>query len=207
MVSGCSGFEPREAPTAYARFAENLKSQGYVVIFVDYLAVRRLGRCTSDGRFAVTPDDAGHDVLAAVRDLQSRPYVRKEDITAIGWSYGGGVVLAALRSLPSGSPGPVRRAIVYYPYCREAMPWTSAVPALLLLAGLDDVTPPQACLELAKRFPAGHPVEVRVYPEARHGFDASELPASLQIGPGQTMGYNRAAAEASVDEVLRFLRQ
>src|SRR5712691_3890387 len=45
MISGCSGFTPSVAPTSYTAVAERLKGEGSLVIFVDYLAARGLGRC------------------------------------------------------------------------------------------------------------------------------------------------------------------
>jgi dienelactone hydrolase len=45
FVSGCSGFAPSFAPSAYERPAERLRTAGYVVTYVDYLAARGLKTC------------------------------------------------------------------------------------------------------------------------------------------------------------------
>jgi dienelactone hydrolase len=97
MVSGCSGFTPSIAPQVYTRAAERWRSKGYVVVFVDYLSVRGLPNCRGLG--AVNAVEIGKDVLAMARYLQGQPYVKASQISAVGWSLGGGAVLAALGQL------------------------------------------------------------------------------------------------------------
>jgi Transposase DDE domain len=86
MVSGCSGFTPSIAPQVYTRAAESWRSKGYVVVFVDYLAARRLANCRGSG--AVNAVEIGRDVLAVARYLQGQPYVKASQIAAVGWSLG-----------------------------------------------------------------------------------------------------------------------
>src|SRR5215813_4181075 len=58
FVSGCSGFTPTFAPKVYERVAEQLRSRGYVVIFVDYLGRRGLQSCAGS---PITHADAAKD--------------------------------------------------------------------------------------------------------------------------------------------------
>jgi dienelactone hydrolase len=201
FVSGCSGFAPHEAPHAYGREADEYAARGFVVLFVDYLGARGFQVC---GR-RITPSDIAPDILAAAEHARTLPYVLASDISVIGWSMGGGGALAAIGELLGDRPAPFQRAVAYYPACWTIRtPWRSKVPLLMLLAGRDEVSSNSACTELLKRVGEGHPIEVRVYPEARHAFNVPELPPLLQR-PGGPIGYDPDAAAAALAEVKRFL--
>jgi len=79
------------------------------------------------------------------------------------------------------------------------------VPLLMLLAGADDIAPPEVCEELVSLLPASARVEVHSYPGARHGFDLSEAPPVLEIGGGLTLGGLPDAAEDAWVRMLSFL--
>jgi len=201
FVSGCSGFAPHEAPDHYPRVAAEFATRGFVIVFVDYLGAR--GRQVCGGR--ISPDDVGPDILAAAEYARTLPFVLASDISVLGWSMGGGGALAAIGALPGDRPAPFQRAIAYYPACWTiATPWRSRVPVLMLLAGRDEVSSNVACVELVKRVGEGYPIEVRVYPEARHAFDVPDLPPLLQR-PGGPIGHDSETAAAAAAEVKRFL--
>jgi dienelactone hydrolase len=84
-------------------------------------------------------------------------------------------------------------------------PWKTSVPLLMLLGGLDDVSPARACQELVTRLSGDLPIEVRLYPAARHAFDVPELPPLLRRERGGTLGHDPQAAAAAREEVKRFL--
>ena len=202
FASGCSGFTPAEAPRHYERVAAEFTARGFVVVLVDYLGVRGLERCGS----AVHPDDIAADILAAAAYVATRPFVQPSQISVIGWSMGGSGVLAALAALPGDQPPPFRFAVAYYPRCYGIQtPWKAKVPLLMLLAELDDLSSAWACQELVKRLDSAPPIEVRVYPNARHAFDVPELPALLHRSRGGTLGHDPQAAAAAREEVRRFL--
>lgn len=202
LVSGCDGFRPPMAPALYERRAEHLRSLGHVVIFVDYLGRRALQTCAGP----ITHDGAARDLVAAARWLGSQASVDPSRITAMGWSFGGRAVLAALArhgDVPLG----FSRAVVYYPDCRGLGPWKAAVPILMLLGGADDMTPAGLCQEALKRVPgpAAAVVKIVVYPGALHAFDVPELPARMRLGFA-TIGHHPTAAAAARKEVEQFLR-
>jgi dienelactone hydrolase len=118
FASGCSGFAPSVAPKAYERAAEQLRVQGYAVLFADYLGRRGLKSCIS-GR--ISRSDAGKDVVAAATWLKSQPFVDPARVSAIGWSWGGGAILAALAEHSQAQLG-FSRAVVYYPICQRLRP-------------------------------------------------------------------------------------
>jgi len=201
FLSGCDGFTPPNAPARYEHRAEQLRAQGYVVIFVDYLGRRAMKSCGP----TVSHDAAAQDLVGATAWLKAQPGVDPARITAMGWSYGGRAVLTALANQPPAALG-FSRAVVYYPDCRALRPWKPALPILMLLGGDDDMTPPQLCQDAVKQVTAPASVKVVVYPGALHGFDVSELPAKMRNGFA-TMGYHPEAAAASTKEVEQFLRR
>jgi dienelactone hydrolase len=152
-----------------------------VVTFVDYLSARGLQTAC---RGEVSPDDVALDIRAASGHLRSLPYVRPEAIGVVGWSLGGAGVLASLSQSGTGVQPPFSVAAAFYPPCSGLQPWKTHVPALLLLAGLDDIAPPAA-------------------------FDMSGLPGMMpsRAFPGRTTGYNAEAARQAWSEILaRFNR-
>ena len=54
------------------------------------------------------------------------------------------------------------------------------------------------------QLPHGTALQARVYLEARHGFDVSDLPSYAKFG-SETLGYNAAADAAAVREVEQFI--
>jgi dienelactone hydrolase len=200
LVSGCDGFAPQFAPALYERRAERLRALGHVVIFVDYLGRRGLKTCAGP----ITHDEAARDLISAAAWLRSQAGVDPSRITAMGWSYGGRAVLAALMRRAETAPG-FSRAVVYYPDCRALEPWKTALPVLMLLGGDDDMTPARLCLEAAKRVAAPASVKIVVYPGALHAFDVPELPAKMKYGFA-SIGYQPEAAASAQKEAEQFLR-
>jgi dienelactone hydrolase len=201
FASGCSGFTPSVAPKAYERAAERLRGQGYLVLFADYLGRRGLKSCSSS---RISRSDAGKDVVVAATWLKSQPFVDGARISAIGWSYGGGAILAALAE-HSEDQLSFSRAVVYYPSCQWLRPWKHATPVLMLLAGADDVAPGEACEEVAKGSATPNAVKIVLYSGVQHAFDVSELPAKMADRFG-TIGYDPKAAAAAQQEIERFLK-
>lgn len=202
LVPGCGGIAPARVKTA-----EELMRQGYVVVFVDYLSARGLQTAC---RGEVTPDEIARDIHAASAHIGTLPYVRSGALGVVGWSLGGGGVLASLVGSGKDPQPPFKAAAAFYPVCRGLQPWKTRVPVLVLLAGLDDIAPPAACQELVRDVGSAQPVEVRTYPEARHSFDMSDLPPMMpsRAFPGRTAGYHAEAARQAWSEVLaQFNRQ
>jgi dienelactone hydrolase len=199
FASGCSGFAPPPAPKAYERTAEQFRAQGYVVVFADYLGRRGLDTCVS-GR--INRSDAGKDIVAAASWLKSQSFVDRARISAIGWAFGGGAILAALADHSRDQLG-FSRAVVYYPTCWALRRWNNPTPVLMLLAGADDGG--EACEELAQNSSPRNTVKIVLYSGAYQGFDVSELPAKLTYRFG-TLGYDARAAAAAHQEIERFLK-
>jgi dienelactone hydrolase len=201
IVPGCSGFAVRNSVNHYEERARELQAVGYFVVFVDYLSRRQLTDC-GGGRY-VTHAQVAADIHEAARWIQAMPGVDPSKIFVIGWSYGAGGVLAALRTLPPESPPLLAKAAMYYPDCRRAMPWSSTnVSGLMLMGAMDQVALPALCDPVIKAV-SPNCLRTVAYPNARHGFDMRGLPERDEFG---RLGYDPEAAKASWATVLDFLR-
>jgi len=200
LVSGCSGFISFNGVNLYEERAAELQAAGYVVVFVDYLGRRNLQNC----RGQISSAQVGADILEAAAWARARPDVDAGRISAIGWSYGGGGVIAALMAMPPGAPA-FTKAVMYYPDCRAARPWSVAgVSALIHLGAIDEVAPPALCDGVVKGA-AQNALRAVTYPNARHAFDLRSLPERAQYQFG-TIGYNAEAAQASWATTIGFLK-
>ena len=200
FVSGCSGVAPSFAPGAYERVAEQLRVQGNMVVFADYLGRWGLKSCGP----SLTHADAAKELVTVAAWLKTQPAVDQTRITALGWSYGGGAALVAL-SRYTEEQLVFTRAVVYYPDCRTVRPWKIRMPVLMLLAGDDDVAPGKPCRQATEKGAAPDAVKIVVYPGALHGFDVPDLPLRMKY-PGGTIGYHPQAAAAAWEEIQRFLQ-
>ena len=200
LVPGCSGFVARNGVNLYEERASELQAAGYFVVFVDYLKRRHLTDCA--GGRDVSHAEVAADILEAAAWIKDQVGVSSDKIFVIGWSYGGGGVLAALNAMPPGPPT-LAKAVAYYPDCRRAMPWSSiSVSVLMLMGAMDEVALPALCDRAIKGAPPNSLHSV-LYPNARHGFDMRGLPERAEFG---RLGYNAEAARASWMAVLDFLR-
>jgi dienelactone hydrolase len=198
LVPGCSGFTATNGVNLYEERAAELQAAGYVVVFVDYIGRRMQTNCAH-----VSQAEASADILEAASWVRDQSNVDAARISVIGWSYGGGGVLAALKAMPPGPPA-FAKAVIYYPVCRGAAPWTTNTTGLMLLGAIDDIAYPALCDAVAKGIP---PEKLRAitYPNARHGFDMRGLPERTDL-PSGSLAYNADAAKASWSAVLDFLK-
>ena len=197
LVPGCSGFVATNGINLYEERAAELQKSGYVVVFVDYIGRRMQGNCAH-----VLQTEVSADVLEAASWIRSQSGIDARRIAVIGWSYGGGGVLAALKAMPADPP--IAKAVMYYPVCRGAVPWTTTTTALMLLGENDDIAFPRLCDAVAKGVPADR-LRTITYAKARHGFDMRGLPERTDQ-PSGSPGYNAEAAMSSWSTVLDFLR-
>ena len=197
LVPGCSGFGAVNGVSLCDERAGDLQAAGYVVVFVDYL-----GRFSNCGY--ISHAQVGEDILAAATWARAQVGVDPGRISVIGWSYGGGGVLAAFgdafraADIRQGGDGD-------YPDCRGETPWSAAgVAALMLMGAGDDVARPAVCDPVVG---GASPNKLRAvsYPNALHAFDMRGLPERTKY-PFGTIGYNAEAANASWATVLDFLR-
>ena len=146
----------------------------------------------------------GADILEATAGTRARPDVDPNRVSVIGWSYGGGGMIAALMAMQQGRPA-FTKAIMYYPVCRGLRPWSVAgVSVLMHLGAKDEVAPAAMCDPVVTGVPAPA-LKVITYPNATHAFDVRSLPERTQYQVGM-IGYDAEAAQASWASSLSFLK-
>ncbi len=153
------------------------------------------------------------DAFAALDYLAAMPEVDATRIGISGFSWGGAMtVLSATRANQQRyATGEHRFAAhgAFYPVCwaYDRVPGyelesLGEAPLLILTGDQDDYDTPTSCLELAARYPAGK-IEVVVYPDAHHGFNAMGLdsvisdPFSHQGAGGEVRFRSNPAARAA----------
>lgn len=214
-LHGCSGLYGRSGGLGerHRAMAELLRSRGFHVLFPDSFTPRGLRQiCTvAMSERPLRSADRRLDIQGAVDWLAARPEVDRGGIVLLGWSHGGGAVLAALNRKVQ-----VRAAVAFYPgcsvYARSKAGYAPSAPLLILIGALDDWTPPGACVELGKR---SAKVTVRVLPDAYHDFDhpsapvrvRKDVPNGVRPGEGVTVGSNPAARRQAYAEMLEFIER
>ena len=188
--------------------ARMLADMGYAALAVDMYG---------DGKQAVHPDDAGKFVsevmknfdtakarfTAAMDFLKTQPMVDPGEIAAIGYCFGGGVVLNMARQ------GIDLKGVVSFHGSLAAVKpaQLGAVKAkLLVLHGGDDKFSTAEQIDAFKREmkDAGADFQFITYPGAKHGFtnpDADTYARKFNL----PLGYNAEADRKSWEELGRFL--
>lgn len=215
-VPGCSGVSYESATDAggglvgdpefrrhYPRMARRLRDRGFLVFLVDYLTAHGVvNACNGEISFAAV----GKYVQAAAQVANEHPSADRTRLFLLGWSRGGGGVLAALAE-PLSPAIPLTGTIAVYPGCEELLPWEPGHRVLMLLAELDDIAPPDVCRDLVARVADEQNIVVRGYAGARHGFDVPELASIVELGGGFTLGFDSVAAADAWREVADWLGQ
>ena len=224
MLHGCGGLYARNGRVSprHVWWATHLQRQGYEVLMVDSFGPRDVDEvCTTalKDRTVRATVERKRDAWGALAFLRKRPEVDHGRIGLIGWSQGAGTVLAAYgagEDGPAGSEqGGFRAAVAFYPGCRTPLSnedWQPDGPLLLLVGDKDDWTPPDACVELAGREGVKDRMELVVYPDTYHGFDAPDAPVrkrkDLATAPDGTahVGTNEDARADAIRRGTEFFR-
>ena len=233
-LHGCGGLWSSRASSAgqmsqrHAQMAQMLVRQGYAVLMLDSFSTRDRPRgiCTEKiGARAITQTNRRRDVLAALDWVAAQPGVAKGKVGLLGWSHGGGTVLAAtdathievMQFVGQGGTKPAV-AIAFYPGCTGAVAkdYRALVPAQIHIGEKDDWTPPAPCVALGERLRAQTPaLETFLYADSYHDFDSPnsrqrvrrDVPNGATPGEGVTIGSNPAARELAYQRVTQFLAQ
>jgi dienelactone hydrolase len=214
IMHGCSGLSPRgnDAPR---RWANELVTQGYVVLIPDSFTPRGLlkGICTGDAEGRVASGNVrAADAYGALALLRTLPFVDGKRVGLMGNSHGGRTTLAALvastqdKALVAARRDGFAAGLAFYPRCDTRYgAWTVTrrdgergpvngyrgvyvplAPLLILTGELDDWTPAEPCRVLVETArAAGHPLAIKIYPGAHHGFD-SDSPVRFVASRGNS---------------------
>jgi dienelactone hydrolase len=183
----CGGLNQRPNTEAqlYAKWADKLVGDGFVVIFPDSFGSRGLGsQCREHHRTVHAWRERVSDANAARLWLQKQSYVRGDHISLLGWANGAVSALWTIRLTTARHHDATdfRSAVAFYPNCRRLLQsaWSARVPTLILIGSADDWTLASTCQQMVAgaRGRSAH-VQFVVYPEAHHEFDRANTPIRL----------------------------
>lgn len=199
LLHTCAGVRPH-----VGSWAQWLASEGYAALVVDSLspASRNKDVCASGSN--PTAAEVTQDAFGALAYLRSLPFIDRDRIAVMGFSYGGAAAMTA--SERAAADGGFRAAIAVYPGAHR--PWSprvrSRTPLLVLVGDRDFPSVRNAVLEEQRQNPA---VTVVLYPGVDHGFDQAELGARTIVAPagGYTIKYDSAATKDAERRIRQFL--
>lgn len=196
-LHGCGG----PFPTRDGNWAVVLARGGHTVLLPDSFGSRGMGSQCGSVERSVTP--AGlrrQDAIAAGQWLAARPGIPK-GLALIGWSNGGGTVLATANAAPDLPEGLFRRFVAFYPGCvspAKSDSWRPSAPLAILVGDDDDWTPAPPCRTLQARHPRA--ITLTTYPGAYHDFDAPDMPVRVRDNAATAPG---GRAHAGTNEPAR----
>lgn len=196
---------------AYARQRANmLAGQGYVAMALDMYGAGKLAKHPDDAKAfmmaTLQAEDAVKERFNAARELLAeRPYVDATRTAAIGYCFGGGVVINLARAGTElagvvsfhGALGPIQ----------SSAPGSISTPLLVLNGDADPFTPPDLVQQFKQEMEwAEADLTFIGYPGVLHSFTN---PGATAVGKefGMPLAYDRAADEDSWSHALAFLRR
>ena len=160
------------------------------------------------------------DAYAALAFLRMQHGVDRRPIGLLGWSHGGGSVLATITKPPQHGEG-FAAAVSFYPGCtrrsRQSGTFHPSAPLLVLIGEADDWTPAEPCKTLAAAVAKrGEPMQIVTYADTYHDFDnpaltrkrvRREVPNGVNPGQGTTTAPNPEAREDAKRRVNAFFAE
>lgn len=215
---GCAG--KRDAFQDY--WADIANEAGYAAMIVDSHGPRGFSREAAleiicAGKALIGQERAG-DVLAAIRSAEENPNLDASRLVLAGWSHGAWSVMDFLTmDLITHAPAgldlqdtdlpDLSGVLLFYPYCGIGTLSRFRNPAhtpksLVFVAGADEIVDPKQCTRhFERRKEKGDPLDVIVYPEARHAFDDQFLE------PEWLFLYNEEYARDAAENYGAFLSE
>ena len=222
-LHGCSGLYSTTGANQgnlnprHSGMAQLIADNGYSIVFPDSFSTRGETSLCSQ-KFDVRVIKQSHrsdDVDGVLLWLSSQNWADTAKIALLGWSHGGTTVLSSTdknRQKVTARDIQPSVAIAIYPGCSDSLKsnYRPQVPLVMMLAELDDWTPPGPCIELAKK--TG--VELYVYPESYHDFDnpvgavrlRMDVANGVNPGKGVHVGRNPETGPQAWQQVLATLR-
>jgi dienelactone hydrolase len=200
LLHSCLGL-----PANRQAIANMIARWGYVALFVDDFATRGLKQTC-----AVDFTQGASDAFGALLYLAKLPYVDSARIAAVGYSQGADTALKIAASQSASAfalPQELtfKAAAAFYPPCANEANATLAIPTLILIGALDDVTPAADCARLIRSQPSDRSdVKLVIYPGAYHLFDDPSLADAMQLF-GMWLKYDPKEAQDSKSELRDFL--
>jgi dienelactone hydrolase len=199
-----------------------LAAKGYVVLMLDSFTSRGVKELCTQKNATRTLKEADRvgDAYAALAWLRERADVDGKRIGLLGWSHGGGSVLATINWAPPQGTG-FAAGVSFYPGCttKAKVPnkFQPYAPLLVLIGDADDWTPAAPCKALTAAVAArGDPMQIVTYPDTYHDFDnpgitekrlRKDVPNGVNPGKGVTTAPNPEAREDAKKRVVTFFEK
>lgn len=195
--------------------------KGYVVFVLDSLGPRGL-KTNCYPPTTVYPSRGLKDAMHALAHLKTFPFVDKDRIGFIGFSWGASVGLLASSDESASAFGAGDRftaVVAAYPMCYfggtqrikttvEYLRLDTNKPLLVLMGEADNETPPADCLRRLEELKGrSMPVEWYVYPGTTHCWNCSSINGQSKVdfqGNRVIYRYSREATEDSVKRAFDF---
>jgi dienelactone hydrolase len=221
MMHGCGGAYGKDGELGprHLMWGELLAAKGYVVLMLDSFTSRGVKELCTQKFTARTLKEADRvgDAYAALAWLQERTDVDGKRIGLLGWSHGGGSVLATINWAPPKGTG-FAAGVSFYPGCttKAKVPekFQPYAPLLVLIGESDDWTPAAPCKALTAAVAArGDSMQIVTYPDTYHDFDnpgiteqrvRKDVPNGVNPGKGVTTAPNPEAREDAKKRVVAF---
>ena len=198
LLHTCGGVQPH-----LFEWMRVLESNGYASVAVDSFTPRGAGACRLPTYYPASVDEFAEDAIAALDSLRKRPDIDPRRIGVMGFSYGASVALRLASPRYHRGMNRFAAAVSFYPVCTlftpgELRPRDDHLRAdvntpTLILMGADDNDTPGAVASCISRVASlradGRPIDIKVYPNAGHVFDAN----------------NPEATRAATRDLLEFL--
>jgi dienelactone hydrolase len=188
------------------RYAREMVAMGVAAVVIDSFKPRGVTSTVTD-QSAVTAQDFNLDALAALKALGNNSRINRAKIGITGFSKGGTSALMAAHEnqvAAAGVPAGLRYAlhVPFYPSCAAQYyrPKTTGAPIFMMLGATDTYVGHEPCETYAAALRAeGARVEVRVFPNASHGFDGG-APYSVPQGENYSQCVFQQQADGSWKE-------
>jgi dienelactone hydrolase len=201
VLHGCNGVSQNTWV-----WARRLASWGYAALVINSFSPRGLSQVCDEGRELPGPRRA-RDAFAAAAYLRSRPDIDGKRIGLVGYSHGGWTALAAswTKSARRAKALPFQVAVAFYPYCPKVTP-ALATDLLILIGDADDWASAKLCTAYVDKYgtDAAHRPSLKIYPGARHSFDAKR-PERVYFG--HRLAYDAKATADAVERTRKFLAE
>jgi len=191
------------------RWGKRIAAWGYATLSVDSFGPRGIKSCRDSAS-----SDFSADTYRALHFLAQHPSINPARIAAVGFSWGGLSVLAAVEhgAIEQASPDKFRAAVAFYPPC-AGLKGDLTVPTLILIGERDDLNSAEECRNMvagrdgwgiSRQKDRDIPIKLVVFPDAYHAFDAPELKIPTELS-GHHLEFNQSAADQAAVALHEFL--
>jgi dienelactone hydrolase len=182
-MHGCAGLVGNQKQS----WVNDLNSWGYNVVVIDAFSPRGI-RSVCRNTFAFPRLQFGYDAYYVAKWIKTQTWGQGK-IAVMGHSFGAGAILEMVnQNTLKQEFGDIiiSAGVAYYPWCGSMSSAPGVIPIQLHLAGNDEITPPQNCINIVNDTWKER-ATIEYYKDSSHGFDIPGINMMLQtqMGPRQ----------------------